>query len=25
VRWKDYVDVLVKVPRIVWGVMRAKS
>ncbi|HEY1585050.1 MAG TPA: dolichyl-phosphate beta-glucosyltransferase [Polyangia bacterium] len=24
VRWKDYVDVLVKVPRIVWSVMRAK-
>jgi glycosyltransferase involved in cell wall biosynthesis len=24
VRWKDYVDVLVKVPRIVWSVLRAE-
>ncbi|MCU1282807.1 MAG: Dolichol-phosphate mannosyltransferase in lipid-linked oligosaccharide synthesis cluster, partial [bacterium] len=23
VRWKDYVDVLVKVPRIVWSVFRS--
>ena len=25
VRWKDYLDVFVKVPRIVWSVMRIKS
>jgi dolichyl-phosphate beta-glucosyltransferase len=25
VRWKDYVDVFVKVPRIVWQVMRMRS